>query len=212
MSARIAQALGLCADCAPLLRSGRLRPSQVLDRAWAFHMGVAQDACWSLYVGRECGFSVQLPMASYKLDSDIPASGANAEALAAGASTSAGADVSGRAGAVEGHSASILSSCSIEDPLYLSTVSAGAALERLDLMTWRGRGSDDEDGFPRNMMFSAFMRTCQIMKISRLVMDLMFVFLVTVFVFVCADSFLRRNRLASANNGTEIKLMVADIE
>ena len=165
MSARIAQALGLCADCAPLLRSGRLRPSQVLDRAWAFHMGVAQDACWSLYVGRECGFSVQLPTPSYKLSSDIPASGANAEALTNGGGSSA----LGAAGIQEGHAASNLS-CSFDDPLNLSTMSV-AALERLDLMTWR----DNEDGkeYQNSKMFSAFMRTCQIMKISRLVMDLM---------------------------------------
>ena len=168
MSARIAQALGLCADCAPLLRSGRLRPSQVLDRAWAFHMGVAQDACWSLYVGRECGFSVQLPTPSYKLDSHIPASGANAEAL-----------VPSEGAAVGGITASSLCS-STEDPLYLGTLAAGAAIERLDLMTWR-RKSEDESEFPRNAMFSAFMRTCQIMRISRLVMDLMCVYLSFVF-------------------------------
>ena len=41
MSTRIAQALGLGADCTPLMLSGRLRPQQMWDRLWCFHMGCA---------------------------------------------------------------------------------------------------------------------------------------------------------------------------
>lgn len=202
MSARIAQALGLCADCAPLLRSGRLKPSQVLDRAWAYHMGIAQDACWSLYVGRECGFSVQLPTPLCKPNSYDPALNANPEAL----TNSKGSAMGVNAGIQENTSAPH-TSFPMDDPLNLSTMSV-AALERLDLLTWRGNGDGKE--YPNNKMFSAFMRTCQIMKISRLVMDLMCVF----HYFASNSLFLTfyRNRLASANNGTEIKLMVAEIE
>ncbi|KLO06178.1 hypothetical protein SCHPADRAFT_946303 [Schizopora paradoxa] len=55
MSARISQALGLNADYGSLLRTGRIKPQEVFDRMWCYHMGASQDACWSLYVGREFG-------------------------------------------------------------------------------------------------------------------------------------------------------------
>ena len=63
------QALGLSADCTSLFRSGRIHPQQVLDRVWAFHMITAQDACWSLYVGRECAISLPV-VAAGKHDED----------------------------------------------------------------------------------------------------------------------------------------------
>ncbi|KLO08374.1 hypothetical protein SCHPADRAFT_893935 [Schizopora paradoxa] len=55
MSARLSQALGLGSDCEHWVEKGRIRPRDLFDRYWAFHMECAQDACWALYVGREFG-------------------------------------------------------------------------------------------------------------------------------------------------------------
>lgn len=146
MSARIAQALGLGADCTPLLRSGRLRHAQLFDRAWCFHMGCAQDACWSLYVGRDFG----IPLGNGPSD----------------------------------------------DPASLLDVYEGMS-ERLDRMCWRRAhiaensakaitDAEPEDAtsveehqtdmnFPQCRTFTVFLWSCQLMKISRRIMDLMYV-------------------------------------
>ncbi|THH02957.1 hypothetical protein EW145_g6655 [Phellinidium pouzarii] len=170
MSVRIAQALGLSADCTPLLRAGRLRPQQVFDRAWAFHMSCAQDACWSLYVGRECGIS--LPSISKRDRNQKDSSTEDNNAF-----SPKPRDV-----------------MAMGDPFCLSTISEGKIGERLDLMSWRGnRGAEDATLVRESKTFTIFLWGCQLMKISRRIIDLM-------------------NLLTVSDSGTEIKLAVTEID
>ncbi|KAH8100729.1 hypothetical protein DFH11DRAFT_1553940 [Phellopilus nigrolimitatus] len=50
--------VGLGADYAQLVQKGKMKPRDLFDRYWAFHMECAQDACWALYVGRDFGIPV----------------------------------------------------------------------------------------------------------------------------------------------------------
>ena len=132
MSARISQArelyvdsvtlvlmlyvvVGLGADCTQLVAAGRMKSRDLFDRYWCFHMGCAQDACWSLYVGREFG----IPL---------------------------------------GHNNDPHSLLALADP-------------DLDYMTWRRPDSDGQAQMCRT--FTVFVWTCDLMKISRRIMDLM---------------------------------------
>ncbi|KAH8110080.1 hypothetical protein DFH11DRAFT_830218 [Phellopilus nigrolimitatus] len=182
MSARIAQALGLCADCTPLLRAGRLKPQQVFDRAWAFHMGCAQDACWSLYVGRECGISLPLSSSIHNQNQNVEVAG----------SVDAGSEGPKLKTKSMGESTTL----AMDDPFCLKTISAGGVYDRLDTMAWRGRGGQDEivgSGVSQCKTFTNFLWSSQLMKISRRIMDLM-------------------NRLTTSDGGLEIKLLVTDID
>ncbi|KAL5522840.1 hypothetical protein ACEPAG_8858 [Sanghuangporus baumii] len=187
MSTRIAQALGLFADCTPLLRAGRLRPRQVFDRTWCYHMAAANDACWSLYVGRECGIPLS-PASNAKRQT----SGNNNQAN--NVSTSDLGNLDKPASAV---SKDLPRAFSMDDPFCLSVVAEGGIGESLDQMTWRMQGMPDSGSnnrsVPQCKTFTTFMWSCQLMKIGRSVMDLM-------------------NRLASSDSATEIRLLIADID
>ncbi|KAI5116274.1 hypothetical protein M0805_009231 [Coniferiporia weirii] len=174
MSVRVAQALGLSADCTPLLHTGRLRPQQVFERAWAFHMGCAQDACWSLYVGRECGIS-------------LPPSGSAPRNKDKGREDNGAGDTSiPRPGAS--------SSIPMNDPFCLHALLADGTSERLDHEAWRGNADADMNmRVERCKTFTVFLWSCQLLKISRQIMDLM-------------------NILAKSDGGTEIKLIVTEID
>ncbi|EJC99123.1 uncharacterized protein FOMMEDRAFT_160686 [Fomitiporia mediterranea MF3/22] len=158
MSARIAQALGLFADCTPLLRAGRLRPRQVFDRTWCFHMAAAQDACWSLYVGRECG----IPLPAAKKHDE---------------SKTRGKDATNASGKSNGQiTASNMPKVSMDDPFCLGVISSDETTESLDTMAWRIGGAIEEnanDDVPQSRMFTCFQWSCQLMKIGRSIMDLM---------------------------------------
>ena len=150
MSVRIAQALGLGADCTKLLRTGRLRAAQVFDRAWAFHAGCAQDSCWSLYVGRECGIALPPPHPAHDEDKH---SESHAKA---------------KAGKVVGIGKATATIC-MDDPFCLIEIAAQDGIgDRLDNMDWRASGQSVQCG-----TFKTFIWSCQLMKISRQIMDLM---------------------------------------
>ncbi|KAL5498884.1 hypothetical protein ACEPAH_1402 [Sanghuangporus vaninii] len=187
MSIRIAQALGLFADCTPLLRAGRLRPRQVFDRTWCYHMAAANDACWSLYVGRECGIPLP-PAASTKRQTPGNNNQAN------NGSTS---DLGNLGKPASASVKDLQRAFSMDDPFCLSMIAGGGVGESLDQMTWRMRGMPDSgsnnSSVPQCKTFTTFMWGCQLMKIGRSVMDLM-------------------NRLASSDSATEIKLLIADID
>lgn len=189
MSVRIAQALGLGTDCTPLLRAGRLRATQVFDRAWAFHAGCAQDACWSLYVGRECGIAlppVSAPI-STQCDDKPPVLKARSDRVVG---------MGKPAAAVR-----------MDDPFCLAAIAARDGIgERLDRMHWRSLRAPAQCG-----TFTALLWSCQLMKISRRTMDLMCA--------TCCFSLLLpsliydiRNRLTLMDNETEIKVLVTEIE
>lgn len=147
---RIAQALGLGADCTKLLRTGRLRAAQVFDRAWAFHAGCAQDSCWSLYVGRECGIALPLPPSMHD-DDKLSESRAKA-----------------KSDRVAGIGKMPTTIC-MDDPSCLVEIGAQDGIgERLDKQDWRASGQLGQCG-----TFTTFIWSCQLMKISRQIMGLM---------------------------------------
>ncbi|TDL15297.1 hypothetical protein BD410DRAFT_796511 [Rickenella mellea] len=53
MSARLGQALGLGSDHTQWIKTGFVTTQDIFDRRWCHQMTCVQDACWSLYVGRE---------------------------------------------------------------------------------------------------------------------------------------------------------------
>lgn len=165
MSARIAQALGLFADCTPLLRAGRLRPRQVFDRTWCYHMAAAQDACWSLYVGRE--FGIPLPPATTPTKQSSGGSNQMDKSSSGNMASSSSVDMNNP-------------EFSMDNPFCVAMVSSGGVGESLDRMTWRIRGKADEGNdvsVPQCKTFTTFLWGCQLMKIGRSVMDLMWVIL-----------------------------------
>lgn len=193
MSARLEQALGLGADCTHLMLSGRLRPQQMWDRAWCFHMGCAQDACWSLYVGREFGIPLgsggrmddpfglldvaenvgeRLDWMTWRSRSAANANGANVDGAGA------------NAGAIQREG-------------------------EKEMETEEDRNA--RMGIHQCRTFTVFLWSCQLMKISRRIMDLMYVLISLHLTGLLTEGNLR-NRLATSEGGTEIKLLVADID
>ena len=150
MSVRIAQALGLGADCTPLLRTGRLQAAQVFDRAWAFHAGCAQDACWSLYVGRECGIALPPAPSTTHQEDKLPVLHPKPDRIVGIGK----APVAVR----------------MDDPFCLAAIAARDGIaERLDKQSWRSPGrAPVQCG-----TFTAFLWSCQLMNISRRIMELM---------------------------------------
>ncbi|GJE99786.1 fungal specific transcription factor domain-containing protein [Phanerochaete sordida] len=57
MAGRMTQALGLQIDCSSLVKSGRIKESDMHNRNWAFWATFCQDVCWSLYIGRDCAMA-----------------------------------------------------------------------------------------------------------------------------------------------------------
>ncbi|KAI0083369.1 fungal-specific transcription factor domain-containing protein [Irpex rosettiformis] len=57
MSGRMTQALGLQIDCSAMVKSARIKESDMLNRNWAYWATFCQDVCWSLYIGRDCALS-----------------------------------------------------------------------------------------------------------------------------------------------------------
>ncbi|KXN81352.1 Nitrogen assimilation transcription factor nit-4, partial [Leucoagaricus sp. SymC.cos] len=73
MSARVGQALGLGWDCSSWVADGSITAEDQVDRNWAYWTTVAQDVCWSLYVGREFALpsiSKAIPIPSSDIDFD----------------------------------------------------------------------------------------------------------------------------------------------
>ncbi|TDL25413.1 hypothetical protein BD410DRAFT_785348 [Rickenella mellea] len=58
MSTRIGQALGLGSDHTQWIKAGFVTTQDIFDRRWCYQMTCAQDACWSLYVGRDFATSL----------------------------------------------------------------------------------------------------------------------------------------------------------